>query len=33
MLTIAVFISGSGSNLQSIIDHIEKGVVSARIGW
>jgi phosphoribosylglycinamide formyltransferase-1 len=31
MLTIAVFISGSGSNLQSIIDNIEKGLVSARI--
>jgi phosphoribosylglycinamide formyltransferase-1 len=31
MLTIAVFISGSGSNLQSIIDNVEKGAVSARI--
>jgi len=31
MLTIAVFISGSGSNLQSIIDAIEAGRISARI--
>lgn len=31
MLSIAVFISGSGSNLQSIIDAIEAGRVSARI--
>ncbi len=31
MLTIAVFISGSGSNLQSIIDNIEKGALDARI--
>ncbi len=31
MLSIAVFISGSGSNLQSIIDAIGAGRVSARI--
>lgn len=31
MLSIAVFISGSGSNLQSIIDSIEAGRVTARI--
>lgn len=31
MFSIAVFISGSGSNLQSIIDAIEAGLVSARI--
>lgn len=31
MFSIAVFISGSGSNLQSIIDAIEAGRVSARI--
>jgi phosphoribosylglycinamide formyltransferase-1 len=31
MLTIAVFISGSGSNLQSIIDNVERGTLDARI--
>lgn len=30
-VTLAVLISGSGSNLQSIIDHIEQGKLSARI--
>ncbi len=30
-LSIGVLVSGSGSNLQSIIDHIEKGQLSARI--
>jgi phosphoribosylglycinamide formyltransferase 1 len=31
MFTIAVFISGSGSNLQSIIDNVEAGRVKAKI--
>jgi phosphoribosylglycinamide formyltransferase-1 len=31
MFSIAVFISGSGSNLQSIIDAVEAGRVSAKI--
>ncbi len=31
MLNIGVLVSGSGSNLQSIIDHIEKGLLQARI--
>jgi len=30
-LSLAVLISGAGSNLQSIIDHIEAGVLPARI--
>lgn len=30
-MKIAVFISGSGSNLQSIIDHIERGLLAAEI--
>ena len=30
-LDIGVLVSGSGSNLQSIIDHIEKGLLKARI--
>lgn len=30
-LNLGVLVSGSGSNLQSIIDHIEKGLLSARI--
>ncbi len=30
-MKIAVFISGSGSNLQSIIDHIERGHLAAEI--
>ncbi len=29
--TIAVLISGSGSNLQSIIDHVEQGHINAKI--
>ncbi|WP_040212724.1 phosphoribosylglycinamide formyltransferase [Clostridium polynesiense] len=31
MLKIAVFVSGSGSNLQSIIDNIEQGKLNCRI--
>ncbi|MBP7341428.1 MAG: phosphoribosylglycinamide formyltransferase [Smithellaceae bacterium] len=31
LLKLGVLISGSGSNLQSIIDHIEKGSLGARI--
>ncbi|MCX7636040.1 MAG: phosphoribosylglycinamide formyltransferase [Syntrophales bacterium] len=31
ILNIGVLVSGSGSNLQSIIDHIEKGRLDARI--
>jgi len=31
LLRLGVLISGSGSNLQSIIDHIEKGTLPARI--
>ncbi len=31
-LSIAVLVSGSGSNLQAIIDRIEAGVLDARIG-
>lgn len=31
MLTIGVLISGNGSNLQSIIDHIERGELDARV--
>lgn len=31
LLKLGVLISGSGSNLQSIIDHIEKGTLSAQI--
>ncbi|MBP7765274.1 MAG: phosphoribosylglycinamide formyltransferase [Syntrophaceae bacterium] len=31
LLKLGVLISGSGSNLQSIINHIEKGALSARI--
>lgn len=30
-LNIGVLISGSGSNLQSLIDHIEEGTLSAKI--
>ncbi len=30
-LNIGVLVSGSGSNLQSIIDHIEEGKINARI--
>ena len=30
-VNLAVFISGSGSNLQSIIDHIEQGKLNAKI--
>lgn len=30
-LPIAVLLSGNGSNLQSIIDHIEKGLLKASI--
>lgn len=30
-VTLAVLISGNGSNLQSIIDHIEQGQLNARI--
>ena len=30
-LNIGVLISGSGSNLQSLIDHIEEGMLSAKI--
>lgn len=32
MLTLGVLVSGRGSNLQSIIDHIEAGKLQARIG-
>ncbi len=32
MKTLAVLISGGGSNLQAIIDHIEAGHIRARIG-
>ena len=31
LLKLGVLISGSGSNLQSIIDHIEKGILPAQI--
>lgn len=31
LLKLGVLISGSGSNLQSVIDHIEKGALGARI--
>ena len=31
LLKLGVLISGGGSNLQSIIDHIEKGSLRARI--
>lgn len=31
LLKLGVLISGSGSNLQSIIDHIEQGTLSAKI--
>ncbi|MFP4315649.1 MAG: phosphoribosylglycinamide formyltransferase [Desulfovibrionales bacterium] len=30
-LSIAVLVSGSGSNLQSLIEHIERGVLDAKI--
>ena len=30
-LNIGVLISGSGSNLQSLIDHIDEGTLSAKI--
>ncbi|MFW6054986.1 MAG: formyltransferase family protein, partial [Thermodesulfobacteriota bacterium] len=30
-LSIGVLLSGGGSNLQSLIDHIEQGVLEARI--
>ena len=30
-LNIGVLISGSGSNLQSLIDHIEEGTLDAEI--
>ena len=32
IVNLGVLVSGSGSNLQSIIDHIEKGSLPARIG-
>jgi phosphoribosylglycinamide formyltransferase-1 len=31
IVNLGVLVSGSGSNLQSIIDHIEKGILPARI--
>ncbi|HID41059.1 MAG TPA: phosphoribosylglycinamide formyltransferase, partial [Pyrodictium sp.] len=32
MLEIGVLVSGRGSNLQAIIDAIERGILKARIG-